>query len=517
METLTHSQSQKVLAQMTEEQKSVLAQTFLSFIESASTATGKATFYNTKAEQEKAIQSIHQQLLELDRSIYSLALLLPGFMDYSKQLSIINLLRTQRSTHTLLEDTQENQLITKIFGQLSVPRKLKLFVKFKTNKINNARTRKLILRSILSEKNLERWVTKYKTKVAEALEHAWGKRNTSIIKAILAKPSNTLSSKERGILKNSILKYNEGSNLTHIIFECVAFVLGVKREYVLPLLKSYQEAKEDLNKGAKLSYEVLEGIRSTYHKENTAAEVLELTKRQLTKGQKIAMQAKAKEAQVEVKFNPMDYDAVRLYIYAFKQGLTVEIKKALKEKALNVAKSLPLQFQRVGILIDHSQSMEGSTTQWMRPLATTLAVRDVLKSVSEEAEIVTCGNDIEADKILLTANGDTSLAYGLLDLLEKEVDTIFILSDGYENTPAGRVNEVLQLARKIGVTIPVLQISPVMAAESGGIRKLSELITALPVNNTEALGLSMLKAMFEIDIEKGVEALLKTTVPLLDE
>jgi len=515
METLTSSQSQRVLAQMTESQKNILANTFLSFIESASTATGRATFYNTKEEQEKAIKSIHQQLLELDRSIYSLSLLLPGFMDYSKQLSIINLLKTQGTKNALLDELQEKDLIAKIFGQLSIPRKLKLFVKLRKQKINNARTRKLILRSILGEKNLERWVTKYKTKIADALEHAWGKRNTSIIKSILSKPSNTLSTKERGILKNYLLKYNEGPNLTHVIFECVAFVLGVKRTYVLPLLKAYQESKEELNKGAKLSYEVLEGIRSTYHKENTAAQVLELTKGQLTKGQKIAMQAKAKVDKVAVAFNPMDYDTIRLYLYAFKQGLTEEIEKALKEKAIKIAKDLPLQFQKIGILIDHSQSMEGNVTQWMRPLATTLAIRDVLKAVSKEAVVHSCGNDINANEILLKANGDTSLAKGLLNLLEIEVETIFILSDGYENTPAGRVNEVLQLARKIGVNTPVIQINPVMAAESGGVRKLSELITTLSVNNTEALGLSMLKAMFEIDIEQGVEALLKTTVPLL--
>ena len=75
---------------------------------------------------------------------------------------------------------------------------------------------------------------------------------------------------------------------------------------------------------------------------------------------------------------------------------------------------------------------------------------------------------------------------------------------------------MLQLARKMGIRTPVFQISPVMGAESQGVRKLSESISAFPVNNGNALGIGLLKAMFEVDLEKGIEALFNTALPLLD-
>ena len=516
MKTLTATQTSLVLRQMTEDQKRELSQAFLSFIETASVGTARASFYNTQAEQVQAIDLSHQKLLNVDRSIYGMSLLLPGFTDYTKQLGVVKFLGNHRMDAIFLDESQEKRIIQRLLGQLSVPRKLKLFAWLKKEKINNARTRKLILNSILSEKHLERWVSKYKTKIATTLEHAWGKRMCSIIKAILSKPASKLSLKEKNILKVNVLKYSP-QNYTHIVLECVSFALSVERVYNLPLLKSYQEAKSDLMKGSKLSFEVLEGIRSTYHPESTTAQVLELTKKQLTKGQKIAFQAQATKAQVDITFNPKNYDCIRLYIYAFKQGLTDDITEVLAENAAKTARGLPLQFEKVGILLDTSLSMQGSETQWMRPMAISLAIRDVIRAASEETILVGCGDANIANKTLVETQGDTSLAQGLLELMEAEVDTIFILSDGYENSPAGRVNEVMQLSKKIGVNIPVLQVTPVLAAEAGGIRKLSDAIGTIPISQVNGLGVNLLKSMFEVDVEQGIEALFNTTMPLINQ
>ena len=118
----------------------------------------------------------------------------------------------------------------------------------------------------------------------------------------------------------------------------------------------------------------MEGLRSRFHKDRSSAEVIQLTKSQLTTGQKIAVQRKAERLGVEVAFDPAKYDAVRLYVYAFEMGMTDAIRQALREKAEATAAKLPVQFERVGVLIDTSQSMIGHDTQAHRPIATALGL-----------------------------------------------------------------------------------------------------------------------------------------------
>ena len=49
---------------------------------------------------------------------------------------------------------------------------------------------------------------------------------------------------------------------------------------------------------------------------------------------------------------------------------------------------------------------------------------------------------------------------------------VFVLTDGYENAPAGRFAEVVRAVRQMGVETPIHQFSPVFAAEARGIRSL---------------------------------------------
>ena len=75
---------------------------------------------------------------------------------------------------------------------------------------------------------------------------------------------------------------------------------------------------------------------------------------------------------------------------------------------------------------------------------------------------------------LIEPAGDTSLAAGLVALLKREPDVVFVLTDGYENAPAGRFAEVIRSVRRMGVETPIHQFSPVFAAEARGIRSLCE-------------------------------------------
>ncbi len=490
--------------------ETLVIEALFGFMDSATTATSRATFYNTKAEQKAALEAVHSRLFGVDRSLYASALMLPGMNDYSKQLGVTKLLVKQRGEDELLTDVQEHRLIVKLINDLPVHRMLKVFMMLREQQINNARTRKTILKTILNHRSLELWSIRYRKKMVIVLEHAWGKRMTGILRAILSKETRT--EQEGKILNSQIVKYLRSNEKATKVAECVGFILGNRTNLTLPLFRAFVGAKEDIFKGARLPYEVLEGIRSRYYKDVlTSEDILDLTKNTLTTSQKMTLQNKAQKSGVKVELDWRNYDAVRLYVYAYKMGMTHDIRQVLNEKARQTAQKVPIGFQHVGILVDGSASMYGDETQAMRPIATACATRDMLMAGSQFSTIRYAGGVVSEDG-LVQIEGDTTLANGVIDLLEKGVDAIFILTDGYENAPAGRVGEVIRLARQIGIDTPIFQASPVMAAEAGGLRQLSESVLTLAVSQPAAMGIGLIKAQLEMDLKAGLKAFIQMTL-----
>ncbi len=482
-----------------------------SFLDAAVTATARGTFYNTKEEQARVLSQVHQELFSIDRGIYAASLLLPGVTDYTRQLGIRRLLETPRDGDCLITVDLEREILDRLCSELPPQRVLNLLGGLRAAKINNARTRKLTLRYLLGSASLELWAVKYRRKIAKALEHAWGKKLTSILRSILAKGER--NEKEQTIVERTIRRSAGQKPDAGQVEQCVAFILGIEKGLTLPRLVSYREAKQDIERGRLLPYEVLEGIRSRFHRNRTSAEVLELTKRQLTAGQKIGFQRKAHEADITVTFDPAAYDAVRLYIYAYTMGMTDEIRSALASKARQAAQRLPMTFGRVGILVDGSASMVGHRTQRLRPISVALALRDLLCEAAEEATVLVSDGRTASAYGLLTVRGDTTLARGLIALLRQQPEVVFVLSDGYENAPSGRTAEVINAARRLGVHTPIHQMSPVFSAENQSIRRISEQATAMPVSTTEALGLGLLKTAFTIDVDRALAALFRMALP----
>ncbi len=511
MNDLISTESTKQLATLglTVSQRELLPLAIGSFLDSAATATGRGTFYNSRAEQEAAVRAAHQDLFEVDRDIYAAALLLPGVTDFSRQLGVRRLLGADTAGGLLPAEAQ-GILIRRLVEELPTQRMLKLFGMLRRERINNARTRRLILGELLKADSLEFWAVKYRQKLAVALTHAWGRRTASILRSVLAKPIESRTAAESQIVRKNFGRY-VGDDNQNVIEQCVRFILGDEAGATLERLAAYRDAKSDFDRGSVLPTETMEGLRSRFHKGRTNAEVLALTKSQLTSGQKIAVQRKAAEAGVNVDFDPLRYDAVRLYVYAFEMGMSDEIREALAVKAEATAARLPVRFDRVGVLIDSSLSMIGHDTQARRPIATALALRDMLVATANESMVMTSDGVVSSACELVEPSGDTSLAGGLVRLLKEEPDAIFVLSDGYENAPAGRFSEVVNAVRRMGVNTPIHQFTPVFAAESQGVRKLCETVVAMPVSKPEAIGLGLLKALMEADVDRGVAALFGMT------
>jgi len=497
----------------------------LSFLDTATTATGRSTYYNSKEEQIEALNAVHDAVFTTNRGLYAAMLTLPGVNDLSVQVGIDKLLKDSFGhDESLITSEQEHKVISHLAEQLTVPRLLKMFVKLRKNRVNNARSRKLILNSILGSKNLAYWSVKYRKKLKQALTHAWGVATATFVRETLSVTASRRTARAKRELAKLIDKYVSSDNrLTQKeVYQCVSFILGgTIRRYTVPLLKQYVQAQSDLSKGSDLPREVLEGIRSVYHPRTDPAVVLELTKHTMTANDKLAVQRSAKKAGVKVDLDPTKQDIVKLYVYALEMGMTREIRKALDEKAKKIANTYPAHYGHIGIVLDTSGSMSGSNQQKNRPMAIALAMRDVLAcTATEDAFVATTGG--ETDRYgMVHPSGETELAEALLEVLEQEPDVVYMITDGYENAPAGRVHETIGRLREIGIETPIYQITPVMAAEAvgkkGAVRQLSSMVSPMPVSSPTAIGMGMVRAAIDNDLEVGLESLMGFARPLLED
>ena len=516
MQTLSTNQRPLVFSasQLSNQQRALVPNTVCDFIDAAMVGTGRGTFYNSKEEQRAFVETAHQNLMSLDRDLYAMVVSLPGVNDFNRQMAVINLLSNKRAECQLKAD-YEQAVVSRIVRSLPTQRMLKLFIMVRKAKLNSGAIKRLILTELLDAERLEFWAVKYRTKLRVALTHAWGQRMTSILAGILSKPTVARTTREAAIVHKKLTRFTSGN--PSAVEQCVRFIMGQETGLTLTRLVDYRDAKIKFERGASLPVETMEGIRSRYHADRTSAEVLELSKKQLTVGQTIAIQRTAKAANVEVDFDPTRYDSVKLYVHAYETGMTEPILNALRGNAKRVAKQLPLRYERIGVLIDASQSMFGVASQANRPIATSLAMRDLLIEVSEQSTVVTSHGQRSDFGQLIQVSGDTSMSIELVRLLKDDPEAIFVLTDGYENAPSGRFSQTMAAIARMGIDTPVIQMSPVLAAESKGVRSLSPAVAAMPVSRTDALGLGLVKVLLATDLDRGLKTLSAMSQPRIEQ
>lgn len=518
-----------------------IADDVCAFLDVSTTSFGRATHYNSREKQAQSEAEVHGRLFNVSRDLYQILLALPGTTDRARQIGMSALLSNNQRNgkECLLNGMMERKILEYFVRSLPPQRMLKLFDAFRgfgnefgAKKSNNARTRKLILRTILNSPRLELWTIKYRSKLQRILSHAWGKSLASAIGVVAAKKRR--NDKEKSMLKKHVLSYlysdiEVNRRRVDYILQCIAFIYG-ERDRIsddMKLFNSFINSRHDLSAGLKLPAEVIEGIRSTYHKDVSASELLKMRADSgeiKTRHEKRVVQKRVKAAGGKVEMNPLDYDAVELYIYAFEVGADADILNALDKKAKDAAKLLPVSYDRLAIIVDASKSMEGSKEQPMRPLATALSIRDMLQKSAVETRILYCGglvNDTrpsnmemhsDAEMKIVKPAYETSLAQLLLDALVYEPDAVYIISDGYENSPAGRFGDVLRKAREIGVDVPVIHCNPVFASETGTVRALCEgieKVTTLPVRSPTAMGTGIIRGLIESDPRRGLNTILR--------
>lgn len=423
----------------------------LNFLNSALTATGQKEFYNTKEEQRLAILETHMPLLKKYRKFYAL-LLLSGINDLNKQIIIYNLLNSGSKQNKNQKEI-ELELIFQSLTDMRTPRAYKTFRLLRTSGVNNSRTRRLATKFLQSRKNIAFEAVKYRKVMKELAIH----------------------------------------NHVHIDSEVFDFLFSSQKElekitFSTDIFSTYVAARKDPEKLYELPYTVAQGFAS-YHK-IPRDKFLERIKGEMTEHEKLASQQTAKKEGVQLKVNLSKFNLVKLFKYLRTvDKITDEHRAALQTIAQREADNLFIPFSKIRVVIDNSGSAYGSAEKKFHPISVSQAISEVLRQKATDfKEYYT--NKGKQD-ILAPVSGSTHLATAVVAALKDKPEVVVIISDGYENRPAGLTSQIVDAYKeKIDTEneTKIFHINPVFAAEVKTTRSLGDNIPSIGLRSSTQLG-----------------------------
>jgi len=499
----------------------------------ASGAKSSATYYHGKDEQLKAIQTQIKSLYKLSKELPLIVASQKGatgkFVAEVLLNEFQNTLKGGACNIVNPIDWYDNGLSDKAvltalnnLGENGLPYVLRLFVDLKNAKVNNERSRKIVLGFIWGQDNLEFYAMKYRNKLAEILRHVYGKKMTSVLLSIAGKAANVGefvvgNEKEMKILNEYILRYYNGEpmkafKLLLFIFKKDAGVTYGATEF--PLLSEYQKAKTDITGIKSVPEEVLLGLISSvrhpqYHSMWSTKIQREATKALIRKNVTVtSVNQQVRQTKSTAKLGvekTVDMEKATDFLALYKTGyetrFTDEIMSAI-DKLADKKKIAGFFYQNIGIIVDKSNSMDGHQAESKN---TPKAVADFTARVLSKSATNSCS-------IQYTDGEVTDLASSFIGLLKSEnpskpYDAIFILTDGYENAYDGLTNEVISIWKaETGRNIPMFQISPIVSAEMGAnVRKLGSGVVTMAINNPAALQPQINARLLEIDTKRWLE------------
>lgn len=423
--------------QLSEKQK------ILDFLSSAFSATGQREFYNTKNEQQVAILATHQPVLQRYRKMYTL-LLISTINDYNKQIIIYNLLKHGKNI-TNEQKKIENEIIYQALNSMQPQRAYKTFKMLRKMKVNNARTRWLAEKFLTSRKNITFECLKYSNTIKEIIIH----------------------------------------NHIYIESEEFDFLFNKKKNYSKRLFKSHHEAKEDKTKIYNLPYSIAEGF-AAYHK-IPREEFLQKIKKNMTTGEKLRSQETGKKHNVKIDADWTKFSLIQLLKY-------LRTQKNIPTKAIPLVKTLAMKVNipdvikdsKVRVVLDNSLSSIGSREKKYHPIAVSQAMSYILMhNCSDFKEILVNG---VRNRLLAKVQGSSPVGKAVLEALKDKPEYLIILSDGYENEPAGLTSQIINAyISKIDKNLKVLHFNPVFAGETEKPREFSKDVMTVGLRDTNQL------------------------------
>ena len=465
--------------------------------------TPKGAYYEEKDQQFDAVKKMWDGLFNYDRALFALTSILNG-TGFSKGAMAHKLLSNPVISQTGMElipgglDAEfERKIIFYNLEKQQMARSIKNLLMLAGgelhSRVNNSRTRKIILEFLFNRDNkeLDSLAINFKSKLAKLVRHALGKQD-------LFKILNG----DMVLFEKKIGKYNKYAfPVVCHLFNRLPIPGGEVRGH-FPNIDNYWKAKTAASTGDvkefeklinKLPWRVVMGFRNTYKLDIDKSKILSTSK--MSTKEELTLEAAVKRSGAKarkVNYNAQDlYDLWKaLYFKMANDDLENidKISKAIDEKTKSLSK-LDFGEECVAIL-DASHSMFGSDERPLHPFLTGLCIISSIENV--KSVFVVSGKWKEIDgankKVVFPANS-SPLWRGLVDAVMTGAKNIIIVSDGYENSVKGMFDHVYKHFRDTGYEFNVVHINPVFSAESksGTTRSLAENITPMPVGNYKYL------------------------------
>lgn len=458
----------------------------------------KGAYYETQDEQFKRIYRMWEDLLLYDRTLFCLTTLLGG-TGFAKGSMSHMLLSNPQSVEDgalipqgLAFDYERNVILHNLKRERT-PRALKNLLMLAGGegmpKVNNARTRKIILEFIFNRDHdsLDNLAVNYKGKIKKLVRHALGRQTLSRI----------IDHGDEKLFNKWIGRYHPNAlpvmlylfdrpfptEMVTAYYKKIDQVLMLKQAAINDDVKAFEKYMKGL------PYLTVMGYRNTYKVTIDKADVLEGCK--MTDRQALQMQTASKRsgAKVKVNYNNQSiYDLWKIYYHnLMNQDITdlPKIEKALDEKH---SKTEKIDIGPVTIVIDASESMSGSEKRPLHPFLTSLSILSVLDNIVDVIYIGGKPIDVNGNQIAIPG-GATDLWRGLTEAVLTDAKKIIIISDGYENSVKGMFEHAYNHFKNSGFDFELIHINPVMSADAsqGTTRQLAPDVKPLPVAAPEFL------------------------------
>ena len=456
----------------------------VSALEVSGSASSKATHYHSADEQKSAVREHMQKLYSVGKELPLIVASLQGARGYYVQEALLN--EFEKTMHggrnsvvspadwKPISNTAIEHCIANLDKNAGTPYVLRMFVDLKERKINNARTRRVVLSWIWGHEALEFISVKYRAKLRTILTHIYGSRTSSdlvrIVKSALAGTTN-----DRGINREHelLVEYLPQDREQEYAEKILLYIFGAGEKALYPqgkfrYLSQVYRAHEDVMHSNFVPEEVLVGILSNpehpQHDDLWAtpekqAETLELLRKEGTvetanQAVRKTKQEKKKGIKRESRVAEATDPIALLKTYYENPDDTTVLNRLAELAEKNKYKDFP--YQNIGIVTDRSISMRG---HHMQSKNTPRAVAQFTQFVLE----VSCQN------VMLSpteTGAEADLAEAFIGCLNGDnLDAVFILSDGYENSYEGLLNEVISVYNQMESPLPVYHVSPIGGSE----------------------------------------------------
>jgi len=363
-------------------------------------------------------------------------------------------------------------------------------------RVNNSRTRRLILQFIFDRDNLslDSLAIKYKTKVRKLVTHAMGE---PALHKIWTSPTPEIAFR-----RSKIARYNNDSFPVLLHLFNMPFIGDPEK---FPKINLYHVMKEAAKAGderefirvmkmKKLPFETVLGFRNTYKIDVPLRDVHESTTK--TDRQKLQTESATARAgaKVSVDYNKQNlFDLLKIFYHKTIEQDSSNIDDIVTSIEKKSETKSDVSFGKAVVIMDCSHSMRGNAKRHLHPF---LVGMSLILTIDNLVDIMYTGGTwikTQSDrwKQVIYPEKQTCLWESLLTAAAMDnVDSIIIISDGYENSPMkGMFSKVYKKLRQDGYLQhdSVIHINPVFASESKGVKQLDPDIPVLPVSSHKSL------------------------------